>query len=47
MSHGHCTGHKKEKKHASDWYREQEEANIRAVDAAWAARQAAHPVAGK
>jgi hypothetical protein len=33
------TGHKKERKGASDWYCEIEEANIRRIEAAWQARQ--------
>jgi hypothetical protein len=29
MKHGHVTGHKKERKGASDWYKAIEEENIR------------------
>jgi len=36
---GHVTGHKKETKRASDWYRQIEEATIRQVEAAWQAQQ--------
>ncbi len=37
---GHVTGHKRERKGASDWYRDQEEANIRRVEAKWQEREA-------
>jgi hypothetical protein len=40
MKYGHVTGHKKERKGASDWYREVEEANIRKIEAEWALQQA-------
>ena len=39
MRKGHITGHKRERKDASAWYRTIEEANIRRIEAAWAARQ--------
>jgi hypothetical protein len=39
MSRGHVTGTKREPQGASDWYREQEEANIRRIEAEWEARQ--------
>ena len=35
MKHGHVTGHKKERKGASDWYRKIEEENIRRIEAEW------------
>ena len=41
MKRGHVTGHKKERKGASDWYRAIEEANIRRIEAEWAAKEAA------
>jgi hypothetical protein len=40
MKHGHVTGHKRERKGASDWYRKIEEANIRRIEAEWQAKQA-------
>jgi hypothetical protein len=39
MQHGHVTGHKKEHKGASDWYKAIEEANIRKIEAEGQARQ--------
>ena len=36
MKRGHVTGHKKERKGASDWYKQIEEENIRKIEAAWA-----------
>ena len=39
MSRGHVTGHKKEKKGASDWYRAIEQANIDRVTKEWEAKQ--------
>jgi hypothetical protein len=39
MKHGHVTGHKKERKGASDWYKASEEANIRKIEAEWHAKQ--------
>ena len=41
---GHVTGHKREKQGATDWYRDIEEANIRKIEAEWAAKAAAAPV---
>ena len=41
MKMGHTTGHKKERKGASDWYRQIEEENIRKVEAKWQAKQEA------
>jgi hypothetical protein len=41
MKHGHVTGTKREKKGASDWYKQIEEENIRKVEAAWQAQQQA------
>jgi hypothetical protein len=40
MQHGHVTGHKTERKSASDWYKEIEEENIRRIEAEWQAKQA-------
>jgi hypothetical protein len=37
---GHCRGTKKERKGAQDWFKKIEEANIRRVEQAWAAKQA-------
>ena len=39
MKHGHVTGHKRERKGASDWYKEIEEENIRKIEAEWEAQQ--------
>jgi hypothetical protein len=39
MRKGHCKGTKKERKGASDWYRQQEEDNIRRIEAEWQAKQ--------
>jgi hypothetical protein len=39
MKRGHVTGHKKERKGASDWYKQIEEANIRRIEAEWHAKQ--------
>jgi hypothetical protein len=39
MKHGHVTGHKKERRGASDWYREIEGENIRRIEAEWQATQ--------
>jgi hypothetical protein len=36
---GHTTGHKKERKGATDWYRQIAEERIRKVEAAWQATQ--------
>ena len=41
MKHGHVTGHKQERKGASDWYKQIEEENIRRIEAEWQAKQAA------
>ena len=41
MKRGHVTGTKRERKGASDWYKELEEANIRQIEAEWQAKQAA------
>jgi hypothetical protein len=38
--YGHVTGYKKERASATAWYKEQEEANIRKVEAEWQARHA-------
>jgi hypothetical protein len=47
MKMGHVTGHKRERKGASDWYREIEDANIRKIEAQWAAKAAAQQQAGQ
>ena len=39
MSRGHCTGHKKERKGSTDWYKTIEEENIRRIEAEWQAQQ--------
>ena len=41
MKHGHVVGTKCERKGASDWYNAIEEENIRKIEAAWQAKQAA------
>lgn len=48
MKYGHVTGTKRERKGASNWYREIEEENIRRIEAAWAAKAEAeyHAQAG-
>ena len=35
MKRGHCTGHKRERPHATDWYTHREEELIRHVEAQW------------
>jgi hypothetical protein len=37
---GHVVGTKREKKGATDWFKQIEEENIRKVEAEWAAKQA-------
>jgi hypothetical protein len=39
MKRGHVTGHKKERKGSTNWYKQIEEANIRRIEAEWAAKQ--------
>ena len=39
MKKGHVSGHKRERKGSTDWYRAQEEANIRRIEAEWQAKQ--------
>ncbi len=41
MKHGHVTGHKKEHKGASDWYKAIEAEHLKRIEAAWQAKQAA------
>jgi len=41
MRYGHVTGHKKERKGATDWYREIEQANIDRITKEWQEREAA------
>ena len=40
MKRGHVVGTKRERKGASDWYKQIEEANIRRIEAEWQAKQA-------
>ena len=39
MKRGHVTGHKKERKGSTDWYKAIEEEHIRRIEAEWQARQ--------
>ena len=39
MKRGHCTGTKREKKGASDWYKAIEQANIDRITKEWTAKQ--------
>ena len=39
MKYGHVTGKKKERKGATDWYKQIEEENIRRIEAEWEAKQ--------
>ena len=39
MKRGHVTGHKKERRGASDWYRAIEQANIERITREWEAKQ--------
>jgi hypothetical protein len=41
MKHGHVRGTKKERKGASDWYKVIEAENLKQIEAAWQAKQAA------
>jgi hypothetical protein len=41
MKHGHVTGHKREKKRASEWYRAIEAENLKRIEAEWQTKQAA------
>ena len=41
MKRGHVTGHKREKKGASDWYKAIEQAHIARIEKEWQAKQAA------
>lgn len=41
MKYGHVTGTKKERKGASDWYKQIEEENIARITAEWAAKEEA------
>ena len=40
MKHGHVTGHKKERKGASDWYKKIEQENLERIEREWQERQA-------
>jgi len=44
VKHGHVTGHKQERKGASDWYKHIEDEHIRRIEAEWAARPPQQPV---
>jgi hypothetical protein len=35
MKHGHATGHKRETRGASDWYRVHEQATIQRIEQEW------------
>jgi hypothetical protein len=39
MKHGHVTGTKRERRGASDWYKQIEEENIRKIEAEWQKQQ--------
>jgi hypothetical protein len=39
MKYGHVTGHKKERKGSTDWYKQIEEKNIRRIEAEGQAQQ--------
>ena len=39
MKRGHVTGTKRERRGASDWYKQIEEAMIRKIEAEWQAKQ--------
>jgi len=39
MKRGHVTGHKKERKGSTNWYKTIEEEHIRRIEAEWQARQ--------
>jgi len=41
MKRGHVTGTKRERRGASDWYKQIEEESIRKVEAQWKAQQQA------
>jgi len=41
MKHGHVTGTKTERTGASDWYKAIEVENLKQIEAAWQAKQAA------
>jgi hypothetical protein len=45
MSRGHVTGHKKERKGSSDWYKQIEVEHLARIEAEWAVREAAKPQA--
>ena len=47
MNRGHVTGHKKERKGATDWYRDIEQANLERIEREWQAREAAKAQAGQ
>ena len=40
MKRGHVTGHKQEKKGASDWYKAIEQAHLERIEKEWQAKQA-------
>jgi len=41
MKRGHVTGHKTERKGASDWYKAIEAEHLKRIEAEWQAKQAA------
>jgi hypothetical protein len=43
---GHATGHKRERKGSTDWYKTLEQANIDRITKEWAEREAAKQQAG-
>jgi len=40
MKRGHVTGHKRERKGASDWYKQIEAENLKRIEAEWQSKQA-------
>lgn len=40
MKRGHVTGHKQERKGASDWYKQIEAENLKRIKAEWQSKQA-------
>jgi hypothetical protein len=40
MKRGHCTGQKKERKDASDWYKAIQAEHLKRIEAEWQAQQA-------
>ena len=46
MLRGHVTGHKKERKGATDWYKQIEAENLARIEREWATKEAARPQVG-